>query len=76
MNLFSMAAILRYIIDARLRLLVYSVINLLAIIGILSMLYLDQSFKNYTIFVIFNYFALEDIVMRFYQSLSAFAPRL
>lgn len=76
MNLFSMAAILRHIIDARLRLLVYSVTNLLAIIDILSMLYLDQSFKNYTIFVIFNYFALEDTVMRFYQSLSAFAPRL
>ena len=34
------------------------------------------SFGNYTVFTIFNFFGLEDCIIRFYVSLNSFAPRL
>ena len=67
---------MRYINDGKIRLLVYSTTNLMAVISILSLLYFDESFKNYTVFVIFNYFAVEDNIQKFCNSLTAFAPRL
>ncbi len=76
MNIFSLTAVIRHIVEGRMKLLIYGVANSLAIISILNLLFLDQSFKNYTIFVIFNYFAIEDTVIKFYQSFAAFAPRL
>ena len=76
MNIYSTTAVLRYIVDGKIRLLVFVSANAIAIINILGLLYLDDSFKKYTVFLIFNYFALEDTIQRFYTSLSAFAPRL
>ena len=76
MNIFSTTAVLRYITDGKIRLVVFISTNLIAIINILGLLYFDDSFKRYTVFVIFNYFALEDTIQRFYTSLSAYAPRL
>lgn len=76
MNIFSTTAVLRYITDGKIRLMVFISTNLIAVINILGLLYFDDSFKRYTVFVIFNYFALEDTVQRFYTSLSAYAPRL
>lgn len=76
MNIFSMASVTRHIVDGRIKFIIYASANFLAIVDILSLLFFDTSFKNYSVFVIFNYFAFEDTIMRFYQSLSAFAPRL
>lgn len=76
MNIFSMSSVIRHIVDGRIKFIIYSSANFLAILDILSLLFFDSTFKNYTVFVIFNYFAFEDTIMRFYQSVSAFAPRL
>ncbi len=76
MNIYSTSAVLRYITDGKVKLLIYISTNLLALINILATIYFDDSFKKYTVFLIFNYFALEDTIQRFYTSLSAFAPRL
>lgn len=71
-----MSSVIRHIVDARIKFIIYISVNTLAILDILSLLFFDSTFKNYTVFVIFNYFAFEDTIIRFYQSLSAFAPRL
>lgn len=76
MNIFSMAALVRQIVDGKLKLFMLSFTNFLGCILILSLLFVKTSFGNYTVFVIFNFFALEDCVIRFYVSLNAFAPRL
>ena len=76
MNIFSMAALVRQIVDGKLKLMMLSFTNFLGCIIILSMLFIHTSFGNYTVFVIFNFFALEDCIIRFYVSLNAFAPRL
>jgi hypothetical protein len=76
MNMYSTTALLRYIADGKIRLFVFISTNSLAVINILGLLYFDDSFKKYTVFAIFNYFALEDTIQRFCTSLSAFAPRL
>jgi hypothetical protein len=53
-----------------------SATNFLACLEILLLLFISSSYGNYTVFLIFNYFGLEDCIIRFYVSLNAFAPRL
>jgi ABC-type multidrug transport system fused ATPase/permease subunit len=76
MNIYSMAALVRQIVDGKLKLLMLSATNFLACLEILLLLFISSSYGNYTVFLIFNYFGLEDCIIRFYVSLNAFAPRL
>ena len=76
MNIFSLAAVVRQIVDGKLKLIMLGSTNFLACITIISLLVLNTSFGNYTVFLIFNFFGLEDCIIRFYVSLNAFAPRL
>ena len=76
MNIYSLAALVRQVVDAKLKLIILGSMNFLACSSILSILIFRTSFGFYTIFTIFNFFGLEDCIIRFYDSLNAFAPRL
>jgi len=76
MNVYSMAALIRQIVDGKLKLIMLSATNFLACSELLSILFLNANFGNFTVFAVFNFFGLEDCVIRFYVSLNSFAPRL
>lgn len=76
MNIYSLAALVRQIVDAKLKLILLGSMNMLACIELISIIVLKTSFGNYTVFLLFNFFGLEDCIIRFYVSLNAFAPRL
>lgn len=76
MNIYSLAALVRQVVDGKLKLIMLGSTNFMACITIISLLVLNTKFGNYTVFLIFNFFGLEDCIIRFYVSLNAFAPRL
>ena len=76
MNIFSLAALIRHIVDGKLKLIILGSMNFLACIELISIIGLNTVYHQYTVFTIFNFFGLEDCIIRFYTSLNAFAPRL
>lgn len=76
LNIYSMAALIRQIVDGKLKLIMLGSTNILACFSLLSLLFIKSNFHPYIVFLIFNYFGLEDCIIRFYVSLNAFAPRL
>jgi ABC-type multidrug transport system fused ATPase/permease subunit len=76
MNIFSLSTTIKSFIEAKLKLIIIGGPNLLIILQLFSVVFLDLSFSENTVFLIFSYFGFEDSLMRFYQGLAAYAPRL
>ena len=76
LNIYSMAAMIRNIADGKLKLIMLGSINILACLSLLFFLFVKPHYQPYVVFLIFNYFGLEDSVIRLNVSINAFSPRL
>jgi len=73
---FSSASLIRTIVDAKLVLNILICTNVLAIIKVMSLLFIEEPFQQFSIFLIVNIFLLEDAVLRVNHNIVTFAPLL
>lgn len=74
-TLFS-ASLIRIIIDGKILLNLLVMTNVLEIIKIMSLLYVEEPFQQFAIFLIYNMFSLEDAILKVNQNIIVFAPIL
>jgi len=74
--LFTITNSMKCLIDGKIKLILLISSNLLAVLKALTLIFMHEGFRNNSIFLLFNFFSMEDGIFRFYSSLAAFAPRL
>jgi hypothetical protein len=76
MSTLSSASIIRTIIDAKILLNILILTNVLAVLKVMSLLFMEDPFHQYSIFLIFNIFSLEDAAIKSNQNIMDFTPVL
>jgi len=76
MSTLSSASIIRTIIDGKILLSILILTNVLGVLKVMSLLFIEEPFQQFSIFLIFNIFSLEDAAIKTNQNIIDFAPVL